>query len=130
MHNFSCFDLFFRHILLFNSFYINLDDSKCVQYHIYCSVAPKCMLLSHVIIILLTVTWNIMLQSIIFSGEKKLSIFFTTYYCKTHFTSIWMTPNVLNIIYIAQWHRMHVIIIFLTLTWNIMLQSIILSCEI
>ncbi len=82
----------------------------CSISFIYCSVAPKCMLLSHVIIILLTVTRNIMIQSIIFSGEKKLSIFFATYYCKTHSTSIWMTPNELDIIYIAQWHRIHVII--------------------
>jgi hypothetical protein len=70
VHNFCCFAPCFCYILLYNSFYINLNGTKCVQYHKYCSMASKYMLLSHVIVILFTVTWNIMLQSIIFSGEK------------------------------------------------------------
>ncbi len=84
---------FFRHILLYDLFYINLNDTKCVPYHIYCSLAPKCMLLSHIIVILLTVTWNIMLQYIICSGDKWIT-FFLPQHCSTH-NNFWSNTSFL-----------------------------------
>ncbi len=99
--------------MLYNSFYINLNDTTCVPHHIYIYILlfdTQLHVISHLIVILLTVTWNthILIQLILHQLEWHQM-------CYISYILLFGT-------------YMHVIItcyvILLTVTWNIMLQNI------